>query len=231
MTIKDAKTAAEIAANCKEAWWLIGLSLKTGVVLRPKDMTNAAWDRAIRYMESRALAAIDPITGAYKLQGALADQLFGEKKAKPKKEKAATWKDVMVKNGGVPDHIDLLIDPVIDSSVADFYRMEVAKAFVQKPESGIREEHWPEAYKQFHKYVKVVGLIWGQMGKFPLMKNVLSLPVDGQLSFDSMGIEYIKASPFDQVKEVLLSMENNGLAKYKSVPLTLNNWLKIRRTR
>ena len=226
MTIKDAKTAAEIAAMCPEAWWLIGLSLKTGVVLRPKDMANAAWGRAVRYMESRALAAIDPITGAYKLQGALADQLFGEKKAKPKKEKPVEpeWVSIVKAKGGNPDDILLLLPWEMTHRAADFYRHQLALAYMPKEEGP--ERTWSEPYKDFKKYVAIVALLWGHMGKYPVMEGVLS--IQNQLTFAQIGLSNIKKASSEQIKDIITQLENKAdqYKKYTHVGLTINNWLR-----
>lgn len=231
MTIKDAKAAAEIAANCPEACILICMSLETGIVLRPKDMTNAAWNRAVRYMESRGLSTIDPITGAYKLQGPLADQLFGEKRAKPRKEKQdePAWITMMEERGGDPQSIYIIVPEQYGSAAADFYREQLALAYEPKPGADIHERDWPQPYKDFIRYVKIVALLWGKMGKNPLLDNVLAMPVAKQLSFENMGMKNIAAAKEEMIIEVLQEMDNwSGLRKKTSVALTLNNWISRR---
>lgn len=219
MTIKDAKTAAEIAAMCPEAWWLIGLSLKTGVVLRPKDMTNAAWGRAIRYMESRALAVIDPITGAYKLQGALADQLFGEKKAKPKKEKPVEqWRLDIVEKGGSEEDIIKAVPDCIPYEQALFYRTELTKAY--KNDS-------------YAKYRRIVGTICGWVkvdGGYTRLKpleNILAMREP--IGYECMAYPWIAKASVEDIEEKLITMDNHktvASGQRVSVAKTLSTYLK-----
>lgn len=232
MTIKDAKAAAEIAAMCSEAWWLIGLALPTGIVVRPIEMSNAKWKKATRYMTSRGIATENPVTKELVLMGTLADTLFEMKEPKVKKERRdrqadPAWITMMEERGGDPQSIYVIVPEQYGSAAAEFYREQLALAYVPKPGADVHEKDWPQPYKDFRKYVNAVALIWGRMGKYPLLDNVLALPVKNQLSFKSMGMKHIAAAKEAVIIEVLTAMQNKSdlTKKYNSVPLTLNQWL------
>jgi hypothetical protein len=232
MTIKDAKAAAEIAAMCPEAWWLIGLALPSGMVVRPISMSNAKWKEATRYMTSRGIATENPATKELVLMGTLADTLFGVKEPRVKKERQdkPAWVTMMEERGGDPQSIYAIVREQHGSAAADFYREQLALAYQPKPGADVHEKDWPQPYKDFIKYVNAVALIWGRMGKYPLLDNVLALPVKNQLSFKSMGLKHIAAAKDATIVQVLTAMQNKSdlTKKYNSVPLTLNEWLSRR---
>ena len=235
MTIKDAETAAEIAAMCPEAWWLIGLALTKGIVVRPIGMSNAKWKEATRYMTSRGIATENPVTKELVLMGTLADTLFEVKEPRTKKERkekqaGTAWITMMEERGGDPQSIYIIVPEQHGSAAADFYREQLALAYEPKPGKDVREDDWPQPYKDFIKYVNAVALIWGRMGKYPLLDNVLALPVKNQLSFKSMGMKHIAAAKDAVIVEVLTAMQNKPdlTKKYNSVALTLNNWISRR---
>lgn len=220
MTIKDAKAAAEIATNCPEACILICMSLETGIVLRPKDMTNAAWNRAVRYMESRGLAAIDPITGAYRLQGPLADQLFGEKKHKPKKEKAVVeqWRLDIAEKGGTEEDIIKAIPDDIPAQQALFYRTELTEAF---------------GNKSYPKYRRIVGAICGWVKveggytRLDPLRNILAFR--DPIGYNCMAYPVIAAASVELIEEKLIKMDNHKNAakgQWVSVAKTLITFLQ-----
>lgn len=235
-TIKDAKAAAEIAAMCPEACVLMCLALPTGIVVRPISMSNAKWKEATRYMTSRGIATENPVTKELVLMGTLADTLFEVKEPRTKKERKEkqvrpAWSAMMEERGGDPQSIYIIVPEQHESAAADFYREQLALAYVPKPGADVHEKDWPQPYKEFRKYINAVALLWGRMGKYPLLDNVLALPVKNQLSFKSMGMKHIAAAKDAVIVDVLTAMQNKPdlTKKYNSVPLTLNNWISLRK--
>lgn len=217
MTIKDGKLAAQIAASGKDgadAWFLIGLSLHTGIILKPRDMAKAAYDRGIRYLEK--IGAAEHEGEGYKLCG----PLFGEKKSKPKRDRKPeeTWRLTIVEKGGTVDDIIKAIPESIPAEQALFYRTELTEAY---------------GNPSYAKYRRIVGAICGWVkvdgGYTPInpLKNILAMK--NPIAYKCMAYPLIAKAHPDFIEEKLHTMENHHTVvkgERSNVALTLLTFLK-----